>query len=60
MKERIIENIASEMGQEQFLQIIINSIPDFMNLKDKDGCWLFANQAAIRTFRTDNGIAQSL
>ncbi|BAU29581.1 hypothetical protein DFP93_12264 [Aneurinibacillus soli] len=47
MKEQIIENIAFETGQEQFLQIIINSISDFVNLKDKDGRWLFANQAAI-------------
>ncbi|WCN37298.1 ATP-binding protein [Aneurinibacillus uraniidurans] len=56
MKERIIENIASETGQEQFLQIIMNSIPDFVNLKDKDGRWLFANQAAIRTFRMEGDI----
>ncbi|WP_051331097.1 ATP-binding protein [Aneurinibacillus terranovensis] len=36
--------------------IILDAIPDFVNLKDGEGRWLFANQAAIRFFKMQDGI----
>lgn len=53
MKKWIIEQIVSETQQEQLLHTIIDSIPDFVNLKDKDGRWLFANRAALQIFQIE-------
>ncbi len=36
---------------EKQLQTLINSMPDFVCFKDGDGCWLMANEAAIRIFQ---------
>ncbi|MMZ54156.1 Sporulation kinase E [compost metagenome] len=53
IKKWIVEKHVSEKQQECLLSLIINSIPDFVNLKDKDGRWLFANHAAIQTFQME-------
>ncbi|WP_051261288.1 ABC transporter substrate-binding protein [Desulfovibrio inopinatus] len=38
------------LESEERLRTLINTIPDFVCLKDEDGRWLLANEAALRLF----------